>query len=540
MVRRLSLAAILSLGLALRLGGLHYGLPSKNRALTTYHPDEPKSYYCLERMNPAKFDLNPRDGLFWGSLHLYALGFALEAAKVAGYVHAPSRQYLIDHLHQADRLYIVGRLLSVAAGTAAIFLLYLAGLRLGGPAAGFLAAGMLALAPVHIVNSFVVRPDILMLLFAVAALQLSLRFIDEEDRKSWVWASLCAGLAAATKYNGGLFLVCPWIAVFLKKGWCRELIWIPALAFAAFVAGCPYALIEFHVFMGYMRENAALAQEGLSSVIYGPGWLSYWTTFLPDGLSAPVSGSALAGVVWALAELGRRLKPAASLQKTAVLFMSGLIVYAATVQPRHQMVWYTLPVVPFCLLFAARFWTGLWEYLHSRGSGWIAAAAAAIVLVWLTADAFATVSLYRGKNVREEASEWIEAHVPPGSTVAVARKYFWTPGILRQYHPPYRLAEGGDDQSVLPEAVLGLEQAAGRADFLVLTELETRDFLHPKMRDIFPAQAGVLDRLTTRDFREVARFERGRRFFGGGDFPPDDWIYPDPVIRIYRRVRPIR
>jgi hypothetical protein len=493
-------------------------------------------------MNPRKFDFHPRDGLFWGSLHLYALGFTLETAKVAGYLHLPSRQYLIEHLEEADKLYLAGRLLSVLAGVLTILVLYAAGLRLGGPFAGLTAAALTAFAPVHIVNSAVVRPDILMLLFASAALYFSIRHVDDGDRASWVLAALFAGLAAAAKYNGGVFLLCPWLAVRLKKGWSKELVWIPLLAAVAFFAGCPYALIDFPTFLGYLRDNAALAREGLSSELYGPGWRSYWTVFLPCALSAPVSWSALAGAGLALFSFAGKIAadPLPARRKNTLLFFSGLMIFFVTVRPHHQMVWYTLPVLPFCVLFAAQLASSVRTGLERRRLAWAGTALCAALVGWQGITAWATVGLYRGINPREAASAWIETNIPRESAVAIPRKYFWTPGVLRQYHPPYRLIEGGDDQSVLDQAVLGFESAAAQADYAVVSELETRNYLHPKLAGRYAGQAGVLNGVMGRDFRETARFSRSPEFIGFRlplpDFPPSDWIYPGAEIRIYQKI----
>jgi hypothetical protein len=171
--------------------------------------------------------------------------------------------------------------------------------------------------------------------------------------------------------------------------------------------------------------------------------------------------------------------------------------------------------------------------------GWAASALCAALVGWQGVSAWATVGLYRGINPRESASAWIESNIPRGSTVAIPRKYFWTPGVLRQYHPPYRLIEGGDDQSVLDQAVLGFEGAAAQADYAVVSELETRNYLHPRLAGRYAEQAKVLENIAGRDFQEAARFSRHPEFFGlrlpSPEFPPSDWIYPGAEIRIYRK-----
>lgn len=347
---KLSLCAIVLLGLALCLSGLFWGLPSKNQALTSYHPDESISFYSLEKMHPAKLDFNPGDGFYWGSLHLYTLGAVLLAAKMVGLIRVPSREYLVNHLDQADRLYVVGRMVSVVFGVASIVLLYMVGNRLSGWRVGLFAAFLLAINPVHVSNSFFVRPDIEMLFFAIGVLYFSVRMFDEDGWSNYAWAGLWSGLAAATKYNGGAFIVAPILAHFIKHGFRNfKLLWIiPALALSGFLVGCPYAALDFKTFVRYLGLNAQMASGGN---IYGPAWLSYWTVFLPLALGNVTEAVSICGIVSAALNKSH---------KWIWCLASFAFIYAVTVFPKHQMVCYTLPVIPFLLLFAAHFLVKIW------------------------------------------------------------------------------------------------------------------------------------------------------------------------------------
>jgi len=115
------LAVILVLGLAIRLAGVHWGLPSKSGTLASYQPDEPNVFIGLGNMRENRSLNAGREGLLSGTLYFYLSGALLLAAKVAGYVMFGSRELLAGNLHLADRMYIVVRLFSVFAVLLAIW-----------------------------------------------------------------------------------------------------------------------------------------------------------------------------------------------------------------------------------------------------------------------------------------------------------------------------------------------------------------------------------------------------------------------------------
>src|SRR5947208_784578 len=106
MNHRWPLAAILLLALALRLPMLHWGLPSTTQTLSTYHPDEATDFFILQNWNPHKLQFHPGQAFWWGTLHLYLIAGALETAVLLRIIHPGSREFLMTHLAEADRLYL--------------------------------------------------------------------------------------------------------------------------------------------------------------------------------------------------------------------------------------------------------------------------------------------------------------------------------------------------------------------------------------------------------------------------------------------------
>ena len=543
MVKYSVLFIILCCGLWLRVAAIHYGLPSKNLALTSYHPDEPKSFYSLEKMRQEK-NLNPGDGLYWGSLHLYTLGAALQVAKWVGYVVAPSREFLIQNLGYADRLYMVGRLVSVFFGVASIFLMDALVAALLGPWYGLLAAFLLAVAPVHFINSFVVRPDIMMLFWMLCTLWFALQFNKNPRSVFCILAGICAGWAGATKYNGGLIVAVPFFVILLGHFSIKNIVLLGIACAVSFLAACPYVLLDFKTWISYMQANRGLVDVGREYLLYGPGWKSYWTIFLPYGLGVFTTVLSGSGIIFFSINLLRNFFVNSETNSETKLetknyflafFLGFAALYIVTVLPRHQMVWYTLPMVPFIIFFAVY----AIKVLRQTAGLWSCGILVFGLVLYNVPYAMAQLSLYRNANVRELASAWMEQIIPAGKKIAITRSYSWTPGILRQYHPPYQILEGGSSQSIPRDCVLGLPVAAASADFLVLTELETAPFVAEPISKIYPEPARVLQQWIPQNFEEKIVFEIDAEWMGIS-FPksekdPDDWKMPNPRITIYKR-----
>ena len=77
---------------------------------------EVKQYMKVLEKSMKKLDFYPGKALDWGSFHIYFLGAILKTLSITGIIDINSREYYKDHLNKADVLYIIGRLLSVAAG----------------------------------------------------------------------------------------------------------------------------------------------------------------------------------------------------------------------------------------------------------------------------------------------------------------------------------------------------------------------------------------------------------------------------------------
>src|SRR5262249_2974925 len=113
-----------------------------------------------------------------------------------------------------DMFYLWGRATTAGIGGANALLGVWVRLRWGARRA-LLAAGLLAVLPMHVRQSHYVLTDVPLTFFVTLTLLLSLRAHERGTVTAFAWAGVAAGLATATRYNGALVLVMPLLACWM-------------------------------------------------------------------------------------------------------------------------------------------------------------------------------------------------------------------------------------------------------------------------------------------------------------------------------------
>ena len=104
--------------------------------------------------------------------------------------------------------------LRLALAAATVLIVYHIGMRWGARHA-LLAAGLMAVLPLHVRYSHFVLTDTPLTFFVALTFLLSLLAHERATLGSFAAAGVAAGLAAATKYNGGIALLMPVIACWM-------------------------------------------------------------------------------------------------------------------------------------------------------------------------------------------------------------------------------------------------------------------------------------------------------------------------------------
>lgn len=258
---------MLLVALVLRVPVLEWGLPPTTPAVVasdfrcSYALDEDDILTGVSFTNPAKFDFDPR--LYhWGTLHLHLTNLLLDAAEVAGYFKQPWRGSYYNMIPgEFERVYRLGRWLSVFFGLLSIVAVYLLGLEFDGRQTAFWAAAIVAASPAHLLGSAQIRVDLTVVTLVTLAAWLGLRTIKTNCVRLLFAFSVTCGLAVTAKYPA-LLVVVPMILIVLysRKYAPRYLLVAVAGVAAGVLAGQPYLFTRWPEMVRQMTEAAAFGE----------------------------------------------------------------------------------------------------------------------------------------------------------------------------------------------------------------------------------------------------------------------------------------
>ena len=244
-----ALGALLLASLLIRLWGVKQGLPY------SYNSDEATHFvpravgFLSQDLNPHYF-LNPPAYSYLLYI-VFELWFGSADAIRSAFTSDPTS------------VFVVARVVAAVLGTVAVWLTYLAGKRLFDRAVGLLAGAVMAFAFLPVFYSHLALNDVPTLapvalsLYGVAGV---LRF---GRRRDYAIAGIGIGLAAATKYTGGITLVCLLAAALCDgldgsgRSAARRCALALGLALLAFVAANPYAALDPNEFFSGVSQQAS-------------------------------------------------------------------------------------------------------------------------------------------------------------------------------------------------------------------------------------------------------------------------------------------
>ncbi|HZM01231.1 MAG TPA: glycosyltransferase family 39 protein [Planctomycetota bacterium] len=281
-----ALLLTLLLAAVLRVAALDFGLDrhDPSRAILHHQQDE-------EGMTDAVWrgllhgDWNPGPFMLWGSAGYYLFGLA-DAAVFwpRSWFHPGGWQGVLDDLERNPcDLHLVQRGVSVLASLAMLVVVWRMARRLLGERGGLIAAVLLAVCYLAVREAHFGTLDTLVALWIVLAVDACLSLAEAPSRRHAIAAGVWTGLAAATKYSGGVVALCVAAAVIAAArrppGGARPPLarvvreWLlPAAlaAAAAFVAFSPQVVFAFD----QLREALSFQQQTIG---VRPEQDSLWT-----------------------------------------------------------------------------------------------------------------------------------------------------------------------------------------------------------------------------------------------------------------------
>ncbi len=413
------LGGILVLALGLRLYGVSFGLPALN------DPDELMFEMGAVRLI-SKPTLNP--GWFGhpATTTIYLLALinigVMAFGWLVGWFSGPKA---FAEAIYADPSWVIlpGRVAMVCFGVLCIWLTYRLGRELFGRRVGVTAALLMAINPLHIAFSQIIRSDIMatcfMLLCLLAALRAG-RAADKAGKKRAMrFAALWLALAIITKWpvalSGLAVAGCIFFGVHNGRetmaSSLRRLAVFGLLTIALVVLLSPYLVLDYPVLIRNLQGEAQPHHLGATggTVLQNLWWYAsgpLWRSFGPAGCALLAAGAVLI----------RRQYEALALMLPLVLAFTAVTVMQALVWERWM-----LPLLPLFAVVAAY---GAVELLGrvNRTPGLArttatALAAVAVLVPPLHRDVLQAQE--RIHDTRQLASYWVKEHVPAHDTVMV-------------------------------------------------------------------------------------------------------------------------
>jgi hypothetical protein len=401
----LGLAALVLGALALRLIGIRHGLPY------VYNADE-NAHFVARAIGMFGHSLNP-DYFINPPAYTYLLhvafgvrwGFSREAVGGA-FAADPSAAFTL------------ARVLSATLGAVAAGLLAVAGARLFDRRVGLVAGVVLAVAFLPVYYGHLALNDVPALVPLCVALIGVAGVLRRGHWADFALAGAGLGVAAATKYTGGIVLVPLLAATLLSPGpRVRGLVLAGALALGGFLVANPYALLDLDTFReGLQKQSEASGDGGGKLGLTESSGFAYYL------------GTTTWGLGWLpmLAALGGAIGLAVRDRRTALVLVPGLVLFGIFMgtQDRFFARW-LLPIYPLLCLLAA--WAGTHAVAWLAGrvrTPWRTTAWTAVAAGALLAAQGLVFSLHNGlvlaqPDTRQLARDWLVEHVPPGGKVVI-------------------------------------------------------------------------------------------------------------------------
>lgn len=277
--------------------------------LYSRQPDEMITFMALQRMRPRELDFDPR--LFqYGGAWVYLVGAAVAFSSALGLTHlVPDAGFYLLHPAQFARFYAVARLVTLVFAAGMLLATWRLADRLterpdGPPArrsSGWLAALILALAPVFIVGALDAKPHVPSACLVMLATTAALNYCCSGRRSAAVAMGLAAGGASGLVLTGVMTAVLWPMVVGLRRAALRrtaiDLLIAAALAATVYAATNPYVLINLLTRPEVLASNLSNSLAMYSVGRFPRGLLRVGQLLL-EGLGPATLALGGIGLVW--------------------------------------------------------------------------------------------------------------------------------------------------------------------------------------------------------------------------------------------------
>jgi hypothetical protein len=420
------LGAILLLATVVRFWGIGFGLPH-----TWARPDE--HAVMVPAVHAVQGEFNPH-WFHYPSLYMYVLaplyGAYYVEQRLRGGIASRADLYNL-YLTFPDSFHLLNRWLVATLGVLTVFVLYRTARLFFSETAACSAALFLAVVPLHVRDSHFGVADVPATFMIVLSLYAIAVWANAPSVRRLVVAGVSCGLAASTKYNAALVVI-PAIVALLSRSTrgfsrllknaslqgtrpkaqaiVRDLGVLLSCAGLAFVAGTPYALLDYQEFVSGVREVGQHLGAG-HGLDLGIGWIYHLRATLRYGLGLPLLVASLIGMAWMFVERPRT---------ASLLFSFPIAYYIVAGGTRTVFFRYMIPIVPFLCLAAGytveRVSTIVGRRMPTANST-IPPALVGLLIGVAAIDVVRLDLLLQRTDSRVLAAEWLLTHYSPATTV---------------------------------------------------------------------------------------------------------------------------
>jgi hypothetical protein len=363
----------------------------------------------------------------------------------AGYLLGwfPSVQSFADAIyHDPTWVMLPGRVAMALFGAGCVWLTYSLAAALFDRRVGLAAAAFLALNPVHIHYSQLIRTDIMATFFMLLAMLSAVRIARDGRWRDHVLASLWIGLAVATKWPfaiASLAVAGAALLRFVRQPQQRINIIVcaasvPALSLAVLLLVSPYLLLDYPTVLRNLQGEDQLHLLGATGgTVLENAWFY---------LTGPLLRSqGWAGTLLVVAGVPVLLRRREALAVCLPIVIAFFIVFS-----NQRLVWerWALPLMPILAIAAGLGFVRLTTFLRSRlgprlalGASALAALAVALPLL-IDTNAAARIAM---TDTRQIATRWAATRIPAGSTIMV--EHFGFDLLRHPWEMVFPLGEAG-------------------------------------------------------------------------------------------------
>ncbi|MFZ5424761.1 MAG: phospholipid carrier-dependent glycosyltransferase [Patescibacteria group bacterium] len=245
----------------IRVIGIGHGYPF------VFHPDEPSvirsALGLMFEPNPKHFD--------WPHFHFYLNYHLFWNFTKFRRIFTTSTGVFSILWKEPIIFYLVSRAFNSLLGALTLIPVYLTGRSLFNKNVGLIAAALLTILPFHVHASRLALIDVPMTFWLSIGVFFSAKILTNPNYRYYIFSGFFIGLAASTKYNGGLVALAVPTAHILRTMYSKDekvasvrgalsLVFSGIFAAFGFILGTPYALLDFKTFSRTDSPKGALWQ----------------------------------------------------------------------------------------------------------------------------------------------------------------------------------------------------------------------------------------------------------------------------------------